>query len=92
MSSLTPNVIPGEQKGCKELILATDEDREGEAISWHLLELLKPKVWKYNPCKVTPVILRGCGLISPYGGRDCVKSFRSSYTGLYPQRPSASTS
>jgi DNA topoisomerase-1 len=31
-------------KGSDELLLATDEDREGESISWHLLQLLKPKV------------------------------------------------
>jgi len=31
-------------KDSTELILATDEDREGESISWHLLQILKPKV------------------------------------------------
>ena len=31
-------------KGADELILATDEDREGEAIGWHVLEALNPRV------------------------------------------------
>jgi DNA topoisomerase-1 len=31
-------------KGADQLLLATDEDREGESISWHLQQLLQPKV------------------------------------------------
>lgn len=35
--------IAARVKGSDKLILATDPDREGEAISWHLLEILKKK-------------------------------------------------
>jgi len=35
--------IADSTKGSEELILATDPDREGEAISWHVLEVLKAR-------------------------------------------------
>jgi DNA topoisomerase-1 len=37
------NAIADAVKGADKLILATDPDREGEAISWHVLEVLKQK-------------------------------------------------
>ena len=36
--------LKGLLKDADQLYIATDEDREGEAIGWHILELLKPKV------------------------------------------------
>lgn len=38
------SLLKAAMKDASELILATDPDREGESISWHLKELLKPKV------------------------------------------------
>jgi DNA topoisomerase-1 len=45
------NDIAKAVKGANKLILATDPDREGEAISWHVLEVLKEK----NALKKLPV-------------------------------------
>ncbi|MFW6329763.1 MAG: type I DNA topoisomerase, partial [Alkalispirochaetaceae bacterium] len=38
------NELKKKVKEADVLLLATDEDREGESISWHLVEVLKPKV------------------------------------------------
>jgi len=54
-------------KDVDELLLATDEDREGEAIAWHLLEVLKPKV---------PVRRMVFHEITPQAIRDAVESPR----------------
>ncbi len=42
------SLLKEQLKNSDALYLATDEDREGEAISWHLLEVLKPKVPVYR--------------------------------------------
>jgi DNA topoisomerase I len=41
-SQKAAKAITAAAKDCDKLILATDPDREGEAISWHVLEIRKP--------------------------------------------------
>lgn len=47
-SKKTINELKAKLKEVDVLYLATDEDREGEAIAWHLREILKPKVPTYR--------------------------------------------
>ncbi|MBX6382663.1 MAG: type I DNA topoisomerase [Microbispora sp.] len=54
-------------KEADELYLATDEDREGEAIAWHLREVLKPKI---------PVHRMVFHEITPHAIRDAVSNPR----------------
>ena len=42
------NKLKAAAKTCLKVILATDEDREGEAIAWHLADLLKVKLTEKN--------------------------------------------
>ena len=62
-------VIPADKKkhvqalrecleGADELLLATDEDREGESISWHLVQVLRPRADSLQEPPHSPRILR----------------------------------
>ena len=45
-SRKTANILKKEAKKAETIILATDEDREGEAIAWHLSKILNAKKYK----------------------------------------------
>ncbi|MGC8626553.1 MAG: type I DNA topoisomerase [Acidimicrobiales bacterium] len=70
-------VVPGKKervarlksllKDANELYLATDEDREGESIAWHLLEVLNPRV---------PVKRMVFHEITPQAIRDAINNWR----------------
>ena len=76
-------------KEADELYLATDEDREGEAISWHLLQVLQPKV---------PVKRMVFHEITPAAIEHAVENWRTIDEGLVdaqetrrPSRPAETT-
>ena len=50
------NDIAKAMKASDKLILATDPDREGEAISWHVLEVLKQKKLRIYICLIIQLI------------------------------------
>src|SRR6476619_2567544 len=51
------NDIAEAAKGADKLILATDPDREGEAISWHVLEVLKQKKAMSHPRRIDQALV-----------------------------------
>ena len=71
-------------KDADELYLATDEDREGEAIAWHLREVLKPKVPVHRMVfhEITQQAIRDA-VANPARPRTCAWST--------PRRPGASS-
>src|SRR5262249_22801106 len=65
-------------KGANKLILATDPDREGEAISWHVLEVLKEK----HALKRQAVERVGFNTITKQAAIDAIKDPRQIDGGL----------
>src|SRR4029078_827234 len=72
------NDIARALKGAAKLILATDPDREGEAISWHVLEVLKEKK-ALKDQKIEPVVVNA---ITKQAMNDAMKHPRASDSAL----------